>query len=210
MTLTLIRLGDLPLRDDTGKPPDPLVEFDVKYAHDGKIKSETYQTTCNPRMYESFRFKVPVNDLCNQMLIFKVTDMMQTNIPEPPPPSKPEDNKKKKGNKKKKENEPPSLPPPPPPTLIGFVMVPLVTVAMKKLLSDTEITILRDVINLKPRSSSSTGSETMESTTGTGTDDFEDTLETVQDDEKKVEETEKDEEVAVDDQPYSSQVTTID
>ena len=196
MTLTLIRLGDLPLRADTGKPPDPLVEFEVKYAHDSKIRSEVYQTTCNPHMYESFRFEVPVNDLGNQMLTFKVIDMMQTNIPEPPPPPEPEN-----GKKKKKKNEPPPPPPPPPPSpmLIGFVTVPLVSVAMKKLLADTEITILRDVIKLKPRRSSpekvdTTGGETMASTTGTGTDDFEDALETVEDVEKKDEE--KDEEDA--------------
>ena len=212
MTLTLIRLGDLPLRPDTGKPPDPMVEFEVKYAHDGKIKSEVYQTTCNPHMYESFRFDVPVNDLGNQTVTFKVIDMMQTNIPEPPPPPEPEDGKKKK----KKKNEPPPPPPPPPPspTLIGFVTVPLVSVAMKKLLSDTEITILRDVIKLKPRQPSPEnivppGGETMVSTTGTGTDDFEDAVETVEDDEKKDEDTEKDETVGEGDEPDSSQVTTL-
>ena len=210
LTLTLIRLGDLPLRLDTGFPPDPLVEFEVKYAHDGKIKSEVYQTTCNPHMYESFRFEVPVNDLGNQTLTFKVIDMMQTNIPEPPPPPEPEDGKKKK--KKKDEPPPPPPPPPPSPALIGFVTVPLVSVAMKKLLADTEITILRDVIKLKPRRSlpektDTTGGETVASTTGTGTDDFEDAQETVEDEEKKDEETEKDvEEPGEEDEPDSSQV----
>lgn len=162
-------------------------------------------------MYESFRFEVPVNDLGNQTVTFKVIDMMQTNIPEPPPPPEPEDGKKKK----KKKNEPPPPPPPPPPspTLIGFVTVPLVSVAMKKLLTDTEITILRDVIKLKPRRSSpenivSAEGETVVSATGTGTDDFEDALETVQDDEKKDEDTEKDETLGEGDEPDSSQVTT--
>ena len=187
----------------------------MKYAHDGKIKSEVYQTTCNPHMYESFRFEVPVNDLGNQTLTFKVIDMMQTNIPEPPPPPEPEDGKKKK----KKKNEPPPPPPPPPPspTLIGFVTVPLVSVAMKKLLSDTEITILRDVIKLKPRRSSpekveTTGGETVASTTGTGTgtDDFEDALDTVEADEKKDEDREKDEEETPEaDEPDTSQVLGI-
>lgn len=189
-------------------PPDPLVEFEVKYAHEGKIKSEVYQTTCNPHMYESFRFEVPVNDLGNQTLTFKVIDMMQTNIPEPPPPPEPEDGKKKK--KKKNESPPPPPPPPPSPILIGFVTVPLVSVAMKKLLADTEITILRDVIKLKPRRSSpekvkTTGGETM--TTGTGTDDFEDALDTVEDEEKKDEEKEKEgEETPEKDEPDTSQV----
>lgn len=66
LTLTLIRLGDLPLRPSTGKPPDPVVEFEIKYGHEGKIKSEVYHTTCDPHMYESFRFEIPVNDLGNQ------------------------------------------------------------------------------------------------------------------------------------------------
>ena len=92
--------------------------------------------------------------------------------------------------------------------------MPLVSVAMKKLLSDTEITILRDVIKLKPRQSSPenivpAGGETVVSTTGTGTDDFEDAVETVEDDEKKDEDTEKDETVGEGDEPDSSQVTTF-
>ena len=213
LTLTLIRLGDLSLRLDTGFPPDPLVEFEVKYAHDGKIKSEVYQSTSDPHMYESFRFEVPVNDLGNQTLTFKVIDMMQTNIPEPPPPPEPEEGKKKK--KTKDESPPPPPPPPPPsPALIGFVTVPLVSVAMKKLLADTEITILRDVIKLKPRRSlpektETTGGETVTSTTGTGTgtDDFEDAQETVEDEEKKDEEKEKEvEEPEEQDEPDTSQV----
>lgn len=220
LTLTLIRLGDLPLRLDTGMPPDPLVEFEVKYAHDGKIRSEVYQSTCNPHMYESFRFEVAVSDLGNQTLTFKVIDLMKTNLPEPPPPPPPEEGNKKK--KKKKQEPPPPAPPPPPPppptpTLIGFVTVPLVSVAMKKLLADTEITVLRDVIKLKPRRSSSekvdtTGGETMASTTGT--DDFEEQPEpSVEAEENKEEEKEnidedKEEETEVveQDEPDTSQV----
>ena len=112
--MTLIRLGDLPLRPSTGKPPDPVVEFEVKYGHEGKIKSEVYHTTCDPHIYESFRFEIPVNDLGNQTLTFKVIDMMITNIPPPPPPPPPPEDDKKK----KKKKEPPPPPPPPPPTIL--------------------------------------------------------------------------------------------
>lgn len=189
-----------------------MVEFEIKYGHDGKIKSEVYHTTCNPHMYESFRFEIPVNDLGNQTLTFKVIDMMKTNLPEPPPPPEPPQDKKKK----KKEPPPPPLPPPPPPppTLIGFVTVPLVSVAMKKLLSDTEITILRDVIKLKPRRSSpekveSTGGETVASTTGTGTDDFEDALDTVDAEDKDKKDKEEEVEATEDNQSKTSQVSVV-
>ena len=63
---------------------------------------------------------------------------------------------------------------------------------MKKLLSDTEITILRDVIKLKPRrpppEKVDTEGETLVSTTGTGTDDFEDAQDTVDAESKETKE----------------------
>ncbi|EDO25923.1 predicted protein, partial [Nematostella vectensis] len=136
LTLTMVRMSDLPRRPDTGHPPDPIVELELKYGHEGKVKSESYQNTCNPHMYESFRFEVPVNDLGNQTLCFRVIDLMKTGIPEwvpptPPPPPK--------GRRRQKDlPPPPEPPPPPPPTLIGNVTVPLASVPMKKLLSDTE------------------------------------------------------------------------
>ena len=71
---------------------------------------------------------------------------------------------------------------------------------MKKLLSDTEITILRDVIKLKPRRPApekvDTGGETLVSTTGTGTgtDDFEDAQDTVDAEDKEAEDKEQEEE----------------
>ncbi|EDO49457.1 predicted protein [Nematostella vectensis] len=78
----MVRMSDLPRRPDTGHPPDPIVELELKYGHEGKVKSESYQNTCNPHMYESFRFEVPVNDLGNQTLCFRVIDLMKTGIPE--------------------------------------------------------------------------------------------------------------------------------
>lgn len=93
---------------------------------------------------------------------------------------------------------------------------------MKKLLSDTEITILRDVIKLKPRrpppEKVDTEGETLVSTTGTGTDDFEDAQDTVDAESKETkEEQEQQEEVeggggeeeekeAEDEEPDTSQV----
>ena len=93
---------------------------------------------------------------------------------------------------------------------------------MKKLLSDTEITILRDVIKLKPRrpppEKVDTEGETLVSTTGTGTDDFEDAQDTVDAESKETkEEEEQQEEVeggggeeeekeAEDEEPDTSQV----
>ena len=93
---------------------------------------------------------------------------------------------------------------------------------MKKLLSDTEITILRDVIKLKPRrpppEKVDTEGETLVSTTGTGTDDFEDAQDTVDAESKETkEEQEQKEEVeggggeeeekeAEDEEPDTSQV----
>lgn len=69
---------------------------------------------------------------------------------------------------------------------------------MKKLLSDTEITILRDVIKLKPRrpppEKVDTEGETLVSTTGTGTDDFEDAQDTVDAESKETKEEEEQEE----------------
>ena len=68
---------------------------------------------------------------------------------------------------------------------------------MKKLLSDTEITILRDVIKLKPRrpppEKVDTEGETLVSTTGTGTgtDDFEDAQDTVDAESKETKEEEE-------------------
>lgn len=68
---------------------------------------------------------------------------------------------------------------------------------MKKLLSDTEITILRDVIKLKPRrpppEKVDTEGETLVSTTGTGTgtDDFEDAQDTVDAESKETKEEEQ-------------------
>ena len=68
---------------------------------------------------------------------------------------------------------------------------------MKKLLSDTEITILRDVIKLKPRrpppEKVDTEGETLVSTTGTGTgtDDFEDARDTVDAEGKETKEEEE-------------------
>lgn len=68
---------------------------------------------------------------------------------------------------------------------------------MKKLLSDTEITILRDVIKLKPRrpppEKVDTEGETLVSTTGTGTDDFEDAQDTVDAESKETKEEEEQE-----------------
>ena len=68
---------------------------------------------------------------------------------------------------------------------------------MKKLLSDTEITILRDVIKLKPRrpppEKVDTEGETLVSTTGTGTDDFEDARDTVDAESKETKEEEEQE-----------------
>ena len=142
LTVTLIRMGDLPRRD-TGHPPDVLIEMQIRYAYDDKIKSETYQANCNPHMYESFRFEIPHQDLGNQTLFFNVIDMMETNLP--PPPTPPEVPKSRWG-------KPPPLPPPPPPpspTQIGISTVPLVSVPMKKLMSDTELSIVRDVIKIK-------------------------------------------------------------
>ena len=86
-----------------------MVEFEIKYGHDGKIKSEVYHTTCNPHMYESFRFEIPVNDLGNQTLTFKVIDMMKTNLPEPPPPPEPPQDKKKKKSKDKESKNMPEV-----------------------------------------------------------------------------------------------------
>lgn len=95
---------------------------------------------------------------------------------------------------------------------------------MKKLLSDTEITILRDVIKLKPRrpppEKVDTEGETLVSTTGTGTDDFEDAQDTVdaesketkeeqeQEEQEEVEggEGEEEEKEAEDEKPDTSQV----
>ena len=69
---------------------------------------------------------------------------------------------------------------------------------MKKLLSDTEITILRDVIKLKPRrpppEKVDTEGETLVSTTGTGTDDFEDAQDTVDAESKETKEEQEQEE----------------
>ena len=170
LTLTLVCLSDLPRRLDTNHSPDPMVELEVKYGHDGKIKSETYQNTSNPHMYESFRFEIPVNDLGNQTLCFRVIDMMQTGIPEPKPPTPPPS----KGRKRREPPPPPPPPPPPSPTLVGIVTVPLASVPMKKLLSDTEITIVRDIIKLKrkPRQLVETMDSTMgESMVSTATED---------------------------------------
>lgn len=94
---------------------------------------------------------------------------------------------------------------------------------MKKLLSDTEITILRDVIKLKPRrpppEKVDTEGETLVSTTGTGTDDFEDAQDTVdaesketkeeqeqQEEQEEVEGGEEEEKEAEDEEPDTSQV----
>ena len=97
---------------------------------------------------------------------------------------------------------------------------------MKKLLSDTEITILRDVIKLKPRrpppEKVDTEGETLVSTTGTGTDDFEDAQDTVDAESKETkeeeeqeqqeevegggEEEEEEEKEAEDEEPDTSQV----
>ena len=95
---------------------------------------------------------------------------------------------------------------------------------MKKLLSDTEITILRDVIKLKPRrpppEKVDTEGETLVSTTGTGTDDFEDAQDTVDAESKETKEEqeqeqqeeveggvgEEEEKEAEDEEPDTSQV----
>lgn len=96
---------------------------------------------------------------------------------------------------------------------------------MKKLLSDTEITILRDVIKLKPRrpppEKVDTEAETLVSTTGTGTDDFEDAQDTVDAESKETKEEqeqqeeqeeveggggEEEEKEAEDEEPDTSQV----
>lgn len=95
---------------------------------------------------------------------------------------------------------------------------------MKKLLSDTEITILRDVIKLKPRrpppEKVDTEGETLVSTTGTGTDDFEDAQDTVDAESKETKEEqeqeqqeeveggggEEEEKEAEDEKPDTSQV----
>lgn len=116
MTLTLVRLSDLPRRTDTGRSPDPQVELEVKYSHDSRVRSEIYHNTSNPHMYESFRFEIPVNELGNQTLCFRVTDMMETGIPEPKPPTPPPP---PKGRKKPPPPPPWTPPPPPPPALIG-------------------------------------------------------------------------------------------
>ena len=178
--MTLVRLGDLPIRD-TGHPPDAMVEMEIKYAYDDNIKSEIYRSSCNPHMYESFRFEIPLNDLGNQTLFFKVIDMMETNIPPPPPP--PEMPKSRWG----KTPEPPPPPPPPPPTRIGVSTVPLVSVAMKKLMAGTEIVVIRDIIKpvLPVITIEITGPDTALSTT---TEDFEETIESVEVTEEEEEE----------------------
>lgn len=114
LTITIVSLSDLPLRPD-GEPPDTFVEMELQYAHEGKVKTETYSKTCNPHLYESFKFDVPLRDLGSQTLWFRIVDMYE------------------------------------PPVLLGEITVPLVSVAMKRLLSDTELTIIRDIIRLRPR-----------------------------------------------------------
>ena len=158
-----------------------MVEMEIKYAYDDNIKSEIYRSSCNPHMYESFRFEIPLNDLGNQTLFFKVIDMMETNIPPPPPP--PEMPKSRWG----KTPEPPPPPPPPPPTRIGVSTVPLVSVAMKKLMAGTEIIVIRDIIKpvLPVITIESTGPDTAMSTT---TEDFEETIESVEVTEEEEEE----------------------
>lgn len=114
LTITIVSLSDLPLRPN-GEPPDTFVELELRYAHEGKVKTEIYSKTCNPHLYESFKFDVPLRDLGSQTLWFRIIDMYE------------------------------------PPVLIGEITVPLVSVAMKRLLSDTELTIIRDIIRLRPR-----------------------------------------------------------
>ena len=114
LTITIVSLSDLPLRPN-GEPPDTFVELELRYAHEGKVKTEIYTKTRNPHLYESFKFDVPLRDLGSQTLWFRVIDMYE------------------------------------PPVLIGEITVPLVSVAMKRLLSDTELTIIRDIIRLRPR-----------------------------------------------------------
>lgn len=116
LTITIVSLSDLPLRPD-GEPPDSFVEMELRYAHEGKVKTEIYSKTCNPHLYESFKFDVPLRDLGSQTLWFRIIDMYE------------------------------------PPVLVGEITVPLVSVAMKRLLSDTELTIIRDIIRLRPRRS---------------------------------------------------------